>query len=139
MSTAVFPADFAQLDPIRDFVGDAATLAGFSTQDIYSIQLATDEACSNVIEHAYHGMPAGDIEITCDVLPGELRIVIHDHGKHFDMGKVKKPNLSKRLEDREIGGLGVYFIHKLMDEVHFESTKKAGNTLTMVKRRAGGA
>lgn len=139
MSTAVYPADFAQLDAIRDFVGEAASQAGFSSQEVYSVQLATDEACSNVIEHAYKDIQGGDIEITCSVQPGEVRIVIHDHGAHFDMGKVKKPNLSKRLEDREVGGLGVYFIYKLMDEVDFVSTKKEGNTLTMVKRKSGGA
>jgi serine/threonine-protein kinase RsbW len=138
MPTAVFPADFAQLDAIRDFVGGAATQAGFSTKDVYSVQLATDEACSNVIEHAYKDIQGGDIEVTYNVKPGELRIVIHDHGAEFDMGQVKKPNLSKHLEDREVGGLGVFFIHKLMDEVHFESTKKAGNTLTMIKRMSGG-
>lgn len=139
MSTAVFPADFEHLDAIRDFVGEAATQAGFSAKDIYAVQLAADEACSNVIEHAYKDIQGGDFEVTCEVQLGEVKIVIHDHGAQFDMGKVKKPNLSKRLEDREVGGLGVYFIYKLMDEVHFESTKNAGNTLIMVKRISGGA
>ena len=138
MPTAVYSADFAQLDAIRDFVGEFASQAGFSSQEIYAVQLATDEACSNVIEHAYKDIQNGDIEITCDVEPGQVRIIIHDHGVQFDMGEVKKPNLSKRLEDREVGGLGVFFIHKLMDEVQFKSSKKAGNTLTMVKRKSGG-
>lgn len=138
MSTAVFPADFQYLDAIRDFVGEAASQAGFSGKDIYTVQLTTDEACSNVIEHAYKDTTGGDIEITCDIQPGEIKIVIHDHGVQFDMGKVKKPNLGKRLEDREVGGLGVYFIYKMMDEVNFESSKTEGNTLTMIKRTAGG-
>lgn len=139
MSTATFPADFSQLDEIRDFVGGAATQAGFSNQEVYAVQLAADEACSNVIEHAYKDIEGGTIEITCNAQPGELKIVIHDHGILFDMGKVKKPNLSKRLEDREVGGLGVYFIYKLMDDVQFSSSEKEGNTLTMIKRKAGGA
>lgn len=139
MFTAIYPADFEQLDAIRDFVGNAASQAGLSSQETYAVQLATDEACSNVIEHAYKDVQDGTIEIACDVKPGEIKIIIHDHGMKFDMGKVKKPNLSQRLEDREIGGLGVYFIYKLMDEVRFESTKQAGNTLTMVKRKTGGA
>ena len=115
MSTAVFPADFEHLDAIRDFVGEAATQAGFSAKDIYAVQLAADEACSNVIEHAYKDTTGGDIEITCDIQPGEIKIVIHDHGVQFDMGKVKKPNLGKRLEDREVGVLGVYINYKMMD------------------------
>ncbi len=139
MPTATFPADFNQLDEIRDFVGQAATQAGFSDKEVYSIQLATDEACSNVIEHAYRDVQGGSMEISCDVKGNEIKIVIHDHGMEFDMGKVKKPNLSKRLEDREVGGLGVYFIYKLMDDVQFSSSKNEGNTLTMIKRKAGGA
>jgi anti-sigma regulatory factor (Ser/Thr protein kinase) len=139
MSTAVFTANFENLDPIRNFVGETAEQAGFSGREVYSIQLAVDEACSNVIEHAYEGIPDGDIEIICDVRPDRMTIVIHDHGREFDMSKVRKPNLSRDLEEREVGGLGVYLIRKLMDEVRFESSCKTGNYLTMVKRKSRGA
>ena len=136
MSTATFTADFENLDPIRDFVGETAQQAGFSSKEVYSIQLAVDEACSNVIEHAYEGISNGDIEITCDVQPHRMTIVIHDHGREFDITKVRKPNLSRQLHEREVGGLGVFLIRKLMDEVRFESSKTTGNYLTMVKRKS---
>jgi len=138
MNTATFPAAFENLDPIRDFVGETAEQAGFSGKEVYSIQLAVDEACSNVIEHAYEGIPDGDIEITCDILPDQITIVIHDHGKEFDITTVRKPNLSRELNEREVGGLGVYLIRKLMDEVRFESSKTTGNYLTLVKRKSRG-
>ena len=139
MPEATFKADFSNLDAIRDFVGETAEQAGFSGKDVYAIQLSTDEACSNVIEHAYEGQEGGDIEVSCDVKDDALIIVIHDHGVEFDITKVKKPNLSKKLEEREIGGLGVYLIQKLMDEVRFESSAKKGNYLTMIKRNSRGA
>lgn len=139
MPEATFSADFNNLDAIRDFVGEIAEQAGFSGKEVYAVQLATDEACSNVIEHAYQGVEGGDIEISCSVAGDSLTIVIHDHGMEFDITKVKKPNVGKKLEDREIGGLGVYLIQKLMDEVHFESSAKTGNYLTLVKRKSGGA
>jgi serine/threonine-protein kinase RsbW len=139
MPEVTYSADFKNLDAIRDFVGEIAEQAGFSGKEVYSIQLATDEACSNVIEHAYEGTAGGDIEVTCDIKDNALTIVIHDHGKVFDITKVKKPNLSKKLEDREIGGLGVYLIQKLMDDVRFESSATTGNYLTMVKRKSGAA
>jgi serine/threonine-protein kinase RsbW len=139
MSTATFPADFENLDPIRDFVGGIAEQAGFSGREVYSIQLAVDEACSNVIEHAYEGIPNGEIEITCEVQSDRITVVIHDHGREFDMSKVRKPNLSRELHEREVGGLGVFLIGKLMDEVCFESSKTTGNYFTMVKRKSGGA
>lgn len=137
MRTAVYSAGFENLDSIRDFVGQAAEEAGFSSKEVYSIQLAVDEGCSNVIEHAYQDRPNGEIEITCDVQAGQITIVIHDHGREFDLSKVRKPNLSRNLSEREVGGLGVYLMRKLMDEVYFESSCTKGNYLTLVKRRSG--
>ncbi|MEW5940291.1 MAG: ATP-binding protein [Chloroflexota bacterium] len=139
MPVATFSANFNNLDAIRDFVGGIAEQAGFSGKEVYAIQLCTDEACSNVVEHAYAGIEGGDIEVTCDVKDDALTVVIHDHGVEFDITKVKKPNLGKKLEEREIGGLGVYLIQKLMDDVRFESSAKTGNYLTMVKRKSRGA
>ena len=138
MTTSKFSADFANLDSIRDFVGEAAEQAGFSSKEVYSIQLAADEACSNIIEHAYDGISDGEIEIACDAEEGQITIVIHDHGKVFDISNVRQPNFSKDLSEREVGGLGVFLIYKLMDEVHFSSSQKDGNTLTMKKRKLGG-
>jgi serine/threonine-protein kinase RsbW len=137
MKRVKYPANFQQLDSIRDFVGETAQRAGFSSKEVYSIQLATDEACSNVIEHAYEGVTDGRIEVECEARDGQIVIVIHDHGKVFDMTTVRKPNLGKDLSEREVGGLGVYLIYKLMDEVSFLSSKKDGNTLTMKKRKSG--
>jgi serine/threonine-protein kinase RsbW len=137
MKKAKFSADFKNLDAIRELVGDVAEQAGFSCKDIYSIQLATDEACSNIIEHAYKGIPKGMLDVSCEAAGRELTVIVHDHGKEFDMSGVRKPNLSKRLSEREVGGLGVYLMHQLMDEVHFSSSKRSGNTLTMIKRKSG--
>jgi serine/threonine-protein kinase RsbW len=137
MFKSIFSADFTNLDSIRDFVGEAAEQAGFSGKEVYAVQLAVDEACSNIIEHAYEGIPDGEIEIACEVEAGQVTIVIHDHGKEFDISKVRQPNFSRDLSEREVGGLGVFLIYKLMDEVHFSSSKKTGNTLTMKKRKLG--
>ncbi len=124
--------------PSVELVGDVAKQAGFSCKEVYSIQLATDEACSNIIEHAYARSPEGMIDIACDAHDGQFTMVIHDHGKEFDMSRVRKPNLSKELSEREVGGLGVYLIHKLMDEVHFSSSKKIGQYAHHDKEKIGG-
>ena len=137
MKYVQFAAKFEYLDEIREFVGEIARDGGFGAKDVYNIQLATDEACSNVIEHAYAGLPQGVIDISCHADDGQITVVIHDHGKQFDMSRVPKPNLSKKLSEREVGGLGVFLMHKLMDEIHFSSSKKSGNTLTMTKRKSG--
>lgn len=139
MQTNTYTADFTNLDAIRDFVGGFAEQAGLNSKEIYSVQLAADEACANVIEHAYEGLVNATFEVSCSASQGQVTIVIRDHGKPFDIEKVRQPNLGKNLDEREIGGLGVFLMHKLMDEVRFESKPKEGNFLTMIKRTSGGA
>jgi anti-sigma regulatory factor (Ser/Thr protein kinase) len=134
MSIATFVADFDNLDEIREFVGEEARQVGFLEKEIYSIQLAADEASSNIIEHAYAGVEDGKIEIDCSTAKGELKIVMRDKGKSFNPSSVPEPNVKADLSERKIGGLGIYLMRKLMDEVSYESSVEGGNVLTMVKR-----
>jgi serine/threonine-protein kinase RsbW len=130
-----FPANFQYLDEIRDFVAEIARKGGFDGKEIYSIQLAADEAASNIIEHAYEGIPNGEIEISCGMNGRTLKITMLDHGKSFDPSTVKPPNLKADLSKRKIGGLGIYLMRKLMDDVRYESIPGQGNRLTLLKRR----
>jgi serine/threonine-protein kinase RsbW len=118
------------------------------------VQVAVDEACSNIIEHAYGGEASADapgsldrprspdaprpqtIRCTCRTQQDRLIIELHDHGRPFDPATVPKPNLDADLNERHAGGLGVYFIQQLMDTVRFESAPGQGNTLTLTKFRA---
>lgn len=138
MSKIIFDADFDNLDEIRDFVGEAASQVGFSDKEIYSIQLAADEASSNIIEHAYAGIKNGKLEIDCNIFEGGLKIVMRDQGKSFNPSNVPEPNVKADLSERKIGGLGMYLMRKLMDEVVYESSDEGGNTLTMIKRIGDG-
>ncbi len=138
MSKITFDANFDNLDEIREFVGEVARQGGFSNKEIYSIQLAADEASSNIIEHAYAGLGDGKIEIDCSISDTELKIVMRDHGKSFDPSSVPEPNVKADLSERKIGGLGMYLMRKLMDEVSYVSSADAGNVLTMIKRTGVG-
>jgi serine/threonine-protein kinase RsbW len=135
MHKAKFPAQFQYLDEIREYVAGVASKAGFDSKEVYSIQLATDEAASNIIEHAYEGISDGVIEIACGMSGKNLTITLHDHGKPFDPSSVRPPNLKASLSERQIGGLGIYLMRKLMDEVHYKSLPTGGNILTLIKRR----
>lgn len=137
MRKITFAAKFKNLDDIRDFVGGIAEEMGFSDKEIYSIELATDEACTNIIEHAYGGEGDNELEIYCDDQNGKLKIVLHDWGKPFDPESVAEPNLNATLSERKIGGLGLYLMRKLMDDVVYETSADTGNTLTMTKRKGG--
>ncbi len=134
MRTAIFNARFDQLDSIRGFAAQAARDAGMDDSQVYAVELAMDEACTNIIEHAYKGNEDGDIECTCDSNPVCLTMVIRDHGKPFDPSTVSEPDLDADIETRPLGGLGIYLIKQLMDEVHFEPLGESGNVLTLVKR-----
>ncbi len=135
MSNITFPAKFEFLDEIRELVARVARKGGFSEKAIYSLQLAADEAASNIIEHAYEGVSNAKLDISCDMRGDTLVITMRDMGKPFDPSQVKQPNLKADLSDRQIGGLGVYLMRKLMDEVSYTSNSKTGNLLTMTKRR----
>jgi anti-sigma regulatory factor (Ser/Thr protein kinase) len=138
MSKIIFDANFDNLDEIREFVGDGARRVGFSDKDIYAIQLAADEASSNIIEHAYAGTTGGKLEVELSVSANELKIIMRDHGKPFDPSSVPEPNVKADLSERKIGGLGMYLMRKLMDEVSYESSPENGNILTMIKRLGDG-
>lgn len=135
MPTVQFDAKFEFLDEIREFVGTIARANGFSEKDVYNIQLAADEAASNIIEHAYEGVSDGVLEISCNAKGDTLTITLVDHGESFDPSDVPAPDLTADLSERKIGGLGIYLMRKLMDEVHYQPNADKSNTLTMIKRK----
>lgn len=135
MPTVQFAAKFEFLDEIREFVGAIARENGFEDKDVYNIQLAADEAASNIIEHAYEGVSDGVLEISCNAKGNTITLVLVDHGESFDPSDVPAPDLTADLSERKIGGLGIYLMRKLMDEVHYQSNPDKSNTLTMIKRK----
>jgi len=128
-----FQARYASLPLIGQLVTRAAEAAGFDERDKYAVQLAVDEACTNIIEHAYGGEGDGQIDCTCHVSDDDLKIVLRDSGRPFDLKSVPDPDLDSDLQECRIGGIGLHFIYQLMDDVCFEFTD-AGNILTIVKR-----
>ena len=135
MQSVRFAAKFEFLDEIREFVGGIARQGGFSDKDVYNIQLATDEAASNMIEHSYENILDGVIDLSCGMEGDLIRIVLVDYGVPFDPSAVPLPDLKADLSDRKIGGLGIFLMRKLMDEVHYEPKPDKSNVLTMIKRK----
>lgn len=126
-------SDVANLETIADFVAQAARKANLDEQEVFAIQLAVDEACTNIVEHAYAGRP-GEIYLTCQAKPGECIITIRDQGQAFDPEAVPPPDLDGDLEERRVGGLGLYFMRKLTDELYFSFDREKGNQVVMIKR-----
>jgi serine/threonine-protein kinase RsbW len=133
MVTEKFPSRFESLARIRNFVSRAAKDAGFNEKEIYAVELAVDEACANIIEHAYEGEGNGEIECTCNNLIGGLEIIIQDDGKPFDPNSIPLPDFSVDLDELKPRGAGLFIIRNLMDDVSFTFSEKKGNELRMVK------
>jgi serine/threonine-protein kinase RsbW len=127
--------ELSQLASICDFVMQTGRELGLDDHVIYDLQLAVDEACANVVKHAYDGQ-AGEIEVKIEPVDDSVQVIIRDWGAAFDPQEVPTPDLTGSLEQRPLGGLGVYLMRQVMDEVdfRFDSENGNGNTLTMVKR-----
>ena len=137
MTTRTFPGNYQSLEAISNFIIDQAEQENFTKNDIYAIQTAVDEACSNIIDHAYRGENKGLINIQVQPIEKGLQIIIQDDGIPFDPDDVPEPDITSPLEIRKERGLGIFFMRKLMDRVIFDFSESAGNTLTLVKFREG--
>lgn len=105
-----------------------------SVKDIYAVQLSVDEACTNIIKHAYSNKSEGTIVIRCMLSStGEkFTVNIMDWGKAFDPTIIPEPDTESDLDERKVGGLGIFFMRKFMDEVKYVRSDDM-NLLIIVK------
>lgn len=97
---------------------------------VYNVQLAVQEAATNVIEHAYEGRADGQVKFVLRSLDAELEVEITDHGKGFDFDSVPAPSLSE-MQER---GYGIFLMKRLVDAVSYHSDPDAGNRWCLRKR-----
>ena len=131
----VFPGKLSSLAKIACFVATAANAAGLDDRAAYAVQMAVDEACSNIIEHAYGEQNRGDIACEYKVTDESLVITLRDQGRPFDPTAIADPELDARIEQRPLGGLGVYLMRQLVDAVDYHYDPGIGNVLTLIKHR----
>ena len=127
------PSKTDNLELIREFVSNVATKAGFSEEDVNKIELAVDEACSNVIKHVYKKNEKLPIDIAIKIDNNKFTVFVTDKGKGFDVNKLKIPDMKEYLEKMRVGGLGILLIHNLMDEVDFDIQPGIKNQVKLVK------
>ncbi len=126
------PAEERHLAEIRDFIQDVGQKLQIPIKILANTKLAVDEACTNVVKHGYKGR-SGSIDVVVTGNEREFSIEIQDHGESFDLRNVKSPDLKMYVETRRRGGLGVFLMNQLMDEVRYRGSPE-GNVLTMAKR-----
>ncbi|MCD6380029.1 anti-sigma factor antagonist [bacterium] len=124
-------ADENNLGEIRDYVSNVCAQAGFNKRETNNTKLAVDEACTNIIKHAYSGK-SGKITVDMRVWSGNVEIHLRDKGNPFNWSGVKDPDLEEYVEMGKRGGLGIYLMNRLMDDIKYESSSD-GNHLIMAK------
>ncbi len=128
------PSSTENLSMIRDFVGGIGERAGMTPSELAKLELAVDEACANVIEHAYGSDTTREVTVKATLDPDEIQIAIVDTGRGFDPTVVEPVDLEQLIKERKSGGLGLHLIRKLMDEVQYQIVPGEKNELRMIKR-----
>jgi serine/threonine-protein kinase RsbW len=119
---------------IRDFVKSIGTQSGMEDMDVARLELAVDEACANVMEHAYDADSTKEVSIRAIVDDESVQIEVVDSGKGFDPAAVEQLKVEELVSARRTGGLGMRLMKSFMDEVHYEMQPGVKNELKMVKR-----
>ena len=130
------PGRYDRILEVCQFVIAGAEDAGFDADDLFKIELACDEACTNVIEHAYGTEDQGEIRVVWELSDQRFLVKVFDKGRPFKPESVTKPVIpdsSDHIEELKIGGLGIHFMRKLMDEIYFSYDDSKGNQLLMIK------
>jgi len=125
------PAQLPYVRMVIEAATRAAQQAGLDEHSVAHCHVAVDEACTNIIRHAYGEQADGIIEVQLEAEPGTCIITLTDYGKPYDPEQVAPPRLGKALGP---GGLGLYFMRTLMDEVTY-TPSGSGNRLVMFKHR----
>ncbi|RKY40217.1 MAG: ATP-binding protein [Candidatus Omnitrophota bacterium] len=129
----VVSAKLANLSKLIDFIVEGAKNAGFDEKSIAQIKLASEEIIVNVMSYAYKG-GEGHVEVSYTFHDdGTMEIEITDWGVAFDPLSLPEPDVAAPLNDRKIGGLGIYLARKVMDEVRYKRVDNK-NVVTLIKR-----
>ncbi|MDI4645659.1 ATP-binding protein [Cohnella hashimotonis] len=117
---------------LHRFMDETGVRLGWSERMKLQLTLACEELLTNIVSYGYPDGGDPRILLTIDKAGGGVRLVMEDNAASFDPLSKSDPDLTQELDDRQIGGLGVYFVKRLMDELSYERLP-SGNRLTMIK------
>ncbi len=133
MEKATFPAKLENLDLILELILKSADSVGFDEKNKFQIKLASEEVLVNIFNYAYPEK-SGAVELDIEAKPKEsLEVQFADWGVAFDPLSLPQPKLCGSIEERKIGGLGVYLVRKVMDEVSYKR-EDGRNILKIIKK-----
>ncbi len=125
--------DIQQIPRLSAFIDSIAEKAGLDSSLSMSLNLAMEEAVTNVMLYAYPKGTEGDIDVEAYISPDMLEFTISDSGMEFDPTAAPEADTSLGVEDRKIGGLGIHLVRKIMDSVTY-NRENGKNHLSMTKK-----
>ena len=134
MYKITIPSSTRYLEDVRQFVERHARQANLSDEAVEQLKVAVDEACTNVIEHAYRGESEHQIDVAVIVTPDRLTIRIRDEGESFKQESYEEPDIFEFAQRHKKGGFGVHIMRRLMDQVEYRTRGKV-NECTLTKFR----
>ncbi len=129
----IIPSDPRYLSLIRTATATMGKIYGMSDSEQEDVKLAVDEACANVIKHAYSGDVTRKIVVKFKISNG-FEVLIDDNGTKAQPDVIAGRN----LDDVRPGGLGIHLIKRVFDIYHFDEKKTKGNRLRLVRYRGTG-
>lgn len=130
----VLRATLKNLPILREFVEQASIHMRMNDNMTSAFKLAVDEACTNIITHGYKGMEPGPIKLTLEREYNKIKLAIYDEGKTFDPDDAEAADIESDWEERKIGGLGLFLIREMVDDIHYKSGPDKGNLLILTKK-----
>lgn len=133
----IVPASTECLVEIREYIKVLALEAGLSEFDTMNVILAVDEACANIIQHAYRNDRSKSITISVSYDSQAIQIRIIDNSDPFDPSKADLPDMRRYFAERRHHGLGILLMTRVMDSIEYltADASRAFNTLVLTKRR----
>lgn len=133
ISRVAIGADLAEIPQVSKAMEELMRECSFSDDAILDLQLAVEEAIANIILHGYR-RASGKVEIEIHVTDETAEVRIKDYAPPFDPLSVPDPDRVSDLSERHTGGLGIYLMRQVVDEVHYKY-EDGKNVLTLIKRK----
>lgn len=127
------PAKTENLSLIGEFIELILRRLG-ADEEVFPVQLAVDEACTNVIVHSYQGECNKPVAVNCSIIGEQFIVRIEDWGQPFNPYAIPPPDLSAEPDDRRLGGLGIFIMQKMMDSVEYNFRANRHNQVIMTKK-----
>jgi anti-sigma regulatory factor (Ser/Thr protein kinase) len=126
-------AHLESLEDFRQFIKEHCIgLPGVTDEVLYDVQLAVDEAGTNIVTHGYADLDPGSIILDLEMAPDQLTITLTDFGHSFEPSNAPIPDVDAPIEERALGGFGLFFIQQSVDVVDYQVTED-GNKMILTK------